>query len=106
MKRFNLLILEFFCIYDYSSPVIAVSEIEPPDSAMDVAAFPSPAITLKSQRSLSTVNHKKPIVKAMLKLASPVWSLVSSCHFISLPLIGPEEMSWWSFDPASAKLAG
>jgi len=42
----------------------------------------------------------------MLKLASAVWSLVSSRHFISLPIIGSEEMPWWTFDPASAKLAG
>lgn len=30
----------------------------------------------------------------MLKLASPVRSLVSSHHFIGLPLVGPEAMSW------------
>jgi hypothetical protein len=106
LKRFNLLILDFFCIYDYFSPVIGADEIEPPDSVMGAGAFPPPAITLKYRRSLSTVNHKKPIVKAMLKLASPVWSLVSSCHFIGLSLIGSEEMPWRAFDPASAKLAG
>jgi hypothetical protein len=62
--------------------------------------------TLKFRRSLSTVNHKKPIVKAMLKLASPVWSLVCPRHFIGLSFIWPGEVFWRIVDPASAKFAG
>ncbi|MBO0130011.1 hypothetical protein [Agrobacterium burrii] len=71
-----------------------------------LADFHALAKTLKSQRSLSTVNHKKPIVKAMLKLAPPVWSLVCPRHFIGLSPIWPGEVFWQIFDPASANFAG
>jgi hypothetical protein len=41
-----------------------------PDQTTTATDFLAMTAALKSWRSLSTVNHKKPIVKAMLKLAS------------------------------------
>ncbi|WP_421404275.1 hypothetical protein [Agrobacterium fabrum] len=106
MKRFNLRILEIFCCYGGSARRSASAQFGVPVRSAGAADFSTTPQRRNPRRSLSTVNHKKPIVKAMLKLASPVWSLVSSRHFIGLPIIGSEEMPWWAFDPASAKIAG
>jgi hypothetical protein len=106
LKRINLRILEIFCGYGGSAWQSASVQFGAPVRSAGAAEFSPTPQSRNPRRSLSTVNHKKPIVKAMLKLASAVWSLVSSCHFISLPIIGSEEMPWWAFDPASAKLAG
>ncbi|WP_332304632.1 hypothetical protein [Rhizobium sp. GR12] len=91
---FKSYILEIFSTRSIFSPAARVETAEPNDHGLD---FFRPRRRAKIQQSLSTVNHKNPIVKAILKLASPVWSPVCPRHFIGLPFIRPPRKCFGDF---------